>query len=1048
MAFILPYEPEFKNESERFVYNFIKEKLPDNWICYFNYKVKMTEFDILLIVPQKGVFIIEIKGISGDQTIRVKDNTKIIYGRNGIIIPSPLKQADGYRFKLMNLISNTYNKNPIVFSIVAYPNLSYDSFRSNQLDIISAEEQTFLMEDFDNEVSFINKFNNLYEEIQYFGDDTDILDNSLVMDIRKLFEPEDSIEPIFEEELEEIEKVPYSIFVYNENFDEDLMKDLLHKWSKGTKILFVSNNANTIKKAKDMSIKKVEELSLDKEKAFSFIYEKDGIIKESNNIFNLYFYMSKNNSLNKSIIIEDGNEEDIKGNIDLLRIIDTQTDFNLNQYIIEHAPINTNMMIKAGAGTGKTYSMISRIMFLNYAHDYSVEEFKKRIIMITFTNEAAANMKTRLQDYLQNLYFLTRQTDILNKIESIEDMNISTIHSLTKKILQKYSTVLGLGKELSIKSGVHERNTEILNELDDYINQNYKKVGNVLDKSNISMYNLQKRIRDLIIKLENKNVDLISDEIDYGKPNNYKELWDLIINVATNVTKNLRDQFDKKNAVRLSDLIIKLKQLVIASGGTFNLGDEKVDYLFVDEFQDTDDTQINLMKSFRDIIGFKFFAVGDIKQCIYRFRGAEKEAFETLLHGEDKKSWRQYSLSKNYRTDSLLLDKYHDIFIKLGDKGILDYVDNTDFSDRLRGVKVLNDENDDFFTKIDFEDEEERDAKLVSMVKDLKNNLKDDSQIAILVRENKQVEKIRTLFSKNGEYVYTDVGGDLYKIRPTIDLYKLVLALQNNKDPVYLYNLYSTSYIKTPIPKTNIIKSKENRDKLLNLFYSENPIPKWSKYLEDINKYPVMKVLKDIINDIKPWENYSYIEESREERQRRLIYYRRNLEEIIEKLIDSADTDYLSINKIKSHLEIMILTKQEEEQREYLFDEGKNAKVLCLTVHNSKGLEFDTVVMPYCDVELTSSRKTGYVDLIIENQNKADLNMKYKIGYKIFLDRKSGNLKNNLYESQIKNESQYRKEEETRLLYVVMTRAIKKFIYFNNNATEKNDTWQNLIEGI
>lgn len=182
--------------------------------------------------------------------------------------------------------------------------------------------------------------------------------------------------------------------------------------------------------------------------------------------------------------------------------------------------------------------------------------------------------------------------------------------------------------------------------MDDYINQNYKKVGNVLDKSNISMYNLQKRIRDLIIKLENKNVDLISDEIDYGKPNNYKELWDLIINVATNVTKNLRDQFDKKNAVRLSDLIIKLKQLVIASGGTFNLGDEKVDYLFVDEFQDTDDTQINLMKSFRDIIGFKFFAVGDIKQCIYRFRGAEKEAFETLLHGEDKKSWRQYSLSK------------------------------------------------------------------------------------------------------------------------------------------------------------------------------------------------------------------------------------------------------------------------------------------------------------------------------------------------------------------------------------------------------------------
>lgn len=1054
MAYILPYEPEFKNESEEFVFNFIKQKLPYDWICYFNYKVKMTEFDILMIVPQKGIFVLEIKGISGDQTIKVKDNTKILYGKRGNIITSPLKQADGYRFKLLNLISKTYNKRPIVFSIVAYPNLSLESFNSNQLNIISAEEQTFLKEDFENVAEFLNKFNHLYEEIKNFGDEnTDILGSSLVLDVRKLFEPEDSIISL-DEENEAEEHVPYSLLVYNEEYDENLMSNLLHVWEKGTKIIYVSNDRSVIDKAKDLAAEKVISINLHKEKDFSFSYKKNGEVIEKDYIFNLNFHTIADESMNGSVIIEDGNEDDIEKNIDLLKVIDEQTEFNLNQYKIEHAPINKNIMIKAGAGTGKTYSMISRIMFLNYAHKYNVEEFKRRIFMITFTNDAAANMKTRLQEHLQNLYFLTSNTDILYKIESIEDMNISTIHSLTKKIIQNYSTVLGLGKEISIKTGVYERNIEILNVLDNYINENFKKVENDLDETNISMYHLQKRIRDLIIKLENKNVDLINDEIDFGNPKKYKELWDLVINVAYTVTKNLREKFDKKNSVRLSDLIIKLKQLVIASGREFNLGDVKVDYLFVDEFQDTDDTQINLMKSFRDIIGFKFFAVGDIKQCIYRFRGAEKEAFDTLMQNEDEDKWHDpYSLNKNYRTDKLLLNKYHDIFIKLGDSGILDYQDGSELSDRLRGVKSFNAENSDYLTEVDISSDEERDKKLINIIKELSKDRDEKSQIAILVRENKQVEKIRTLCSNSGIYVYTDVGGDLYKIRPTVDLYKLVLALQNNKDPVYLFNLYSTSYISKPMPKNKMIKLKDNKDELLELFDIENPIPKWKEYVENLNKEPIMKVIKEIINDIEPWKNYSYIKEIREERKRRLLYYRRNVEEIIEKLIESSDTDYLSINKIKQHMEIMILTKQEEEQREYLLDEGKNANILCLTVHKSKGLEFDTIIMPYCDEELTSTRKTGYVDLIVENQNKSGLKMKYTAGYKIVLGKKQGDrwlkeLKSTLYENQIENEKGYRKEEETRLLYVAMTRAIKNYIYFNNSSSDKKDTWQNLIKGV
>lgn len=1053
MACILPYEPEFKNDAEEFIYYFVKNKLPNNWVCYFNYKVKMQEFDVLLMVPKKGIFVIEIKGISGKNPIKVKDNSKIIYGRRGNIIPSPLKQADGYRFKFLDLVEDKFQKSPLVFSIVAYPNLSYDEYKSNELNIISAEEQTFLQEDFLSEMNFKNKLFNLYEEIKHLGKDS--LDSLLVMDIRRLFEPEECIKQLIEkDDLIDDNEYPYSIFAYSEVADEVFIANTIRKWSKGTKIIFVSNDKDVLDRAKSVAKEEVESLHLTEKNTFSFYDEKDGEMIEKNSIFQLDFYLiDREEKKGRYFTIENGDEKAIEKNLDILKLVDEQTNFNLNQYKIEHAPINTEMMIRAGAGTGKTYSMISRIMFLYYAHKYNAEEFKKKIVMITFTNEAARNMKTRLQDYLQNYYFLTGRFEVLNIIESIEDMNISTIHSLTKKILQKYATKLGLGKEIAIQTGTYDRNLELLNVLDQYINNNLAKDIEILDKTNLSMYNLQKRIRDFIIKLENKNVDILNDEVDFGQPNDMNELSDLIIEVAKTVTKNLRDKFDMRNAVRLSDLIIKLKYLAKEFENEINNEEDKIDYLFVDEFQDTDDTQINLMKSFRKIFGFKFFVVGDIKQCIYRFRGAEKEAFDTLLNGENLNQWREYTITKNYRSDSLLLDRFHEVFMKLGNKGILDYKDGDEKSDRLRGTRSFNTKNDKLFIVEQFNNDEERGEKLVKIIEELKKNLKKGEQVAILVRENKQVEEVRKMCSRQGLYVYTDVGGDLYKIRPTLDLYKLILALQNNRDPVYLYNLFTTSYVQKPIPKNDLLNFKNKKDRILKLFDNNEVIPKWDKYLIRLRTEPIMKVLKDIIRDIKPWENYSNQEQLREERKRRLVYYRRNLEELLEKIIQFSNTDYLSINKIKKNLEVMILTKQEEEQREYVMDTTNEAHVVCMTVHKSKGLEFDTVIMPYCDMELTSARKIGYVDLIIENQNKTNLDMKYKIGYNIKLDKKTPKthesyLKNDYYKGQSKTEKFYRKEEETRLLYVAMTRAVKNFIYLKNTDSETEDTWQNLIEGV
>ena len=73
-----------------------------------------------------------------------------------------------------------------------------------------------------------------------------------------------------------------------------------------------------------------------------------------------------------------------------------------------------------------------------------------------------------------------------------------------------------------------------------------------------------------------------------------------------------------------------------------------------------------------------------------------------------------------------------------------------------------------------------------------KESLKDKEKIAILVRYNYQIAEIKEICDKHGINVETEIGGELFRIDPTIDLFKLVLALKYNQSPKYLYNLYTT----------------------------------------------------------------------------------------------------------------------------------------------------------------------------------------------------------------------------------------------------------------
>ncbi|WP_102345883.1 UvrD-helicase domain-containing protein [Bacillus sp. Marseille-P3661] len=1058
MAIIYPKQPDFKNDAEEIVYTIIKHTLPADYICYFNYQVNHHRFDIALLVPDKGIAVIEVKGWTGEH-LTVEDNNSILFQPlSGMETSenSPLYQAERYQYNLVNLVQKKLNKNFLVIPMVCYPNMQEKTFAKKRMDIVSSIEQTIVKEDMLDGEKLKNKILSLFQSINE-KKSTDKFHFQHMLEFRRLFETDEQINASLpklikkeqsKKDVDSKRKI-YSLLRYiSEDVNEEEMLKYFKKWINGTKLYFISRKRELLNKFKSNFEKYMKEQKIDPRFLFDETEITDNCIRTFN--FQIAYINERPHS---SFEIFNGDAEEVAKYEERLNAFHNNSEFNKDQYLIEHAPINTNINIKAGAGTGKTYSMVSRINFLIYEHGLTADQLKEAIVLITFTNEAAMNMKKRLQENFKNYFLLTRNREFFEMIEIISDMNISTIHSLAKRILQNYASKIGLGKKFRIVTGKYERTKFIEDVLDDYINQELEGDPQLLADLNTSTYHLRKRLKQFLDKLDNKNVDLVNDTLTFGNSSN-EELDHLIQKVLKKAENHLVDYFNNQNLLRLKDLMVRIKTIMLDPERFASLKAEtevfknRVKYVFVDEFQDTDDVQIKLLKQFQTLLNYKFFCVGDIKQCIYRFRGAESRAFDQLVG--DTKNWGiSYHLAKNYRSDKYLLERFESIFQQWG-KGKhpkLQYGKE----DTLTSHINKNENSNDFFRGFDLTNEKELEDHLVTLLNNEIEKLNAKGSIGILVRENSDVEKIKQIGLKRKDlngYIETDVGGNLFQLDSTLDFYKLVLALRNPYSARHLYNLYSTAYIKTEFPYERAYENKKNTSQLVDLFYKNPPIKGWNDYIMQLKYKPVLSVLRTILTDIDPWKNYAQqLDLSNAAKGHNLRLYKYNLDLLFEKLSTISESEYITINLIEQYLKIMILTKQNVENRQDVEVDPNQKRIYCMTIHKSKGLEFDTVIIPYTNRDIENVRKGGDVEVLVLENNE--------VGYSIRFESDERNNRNRFnyvenenFIKEVTKEKREKINEETRILYVAMTRAKKNFFYYNfpkGDYNTRNLTWYKLV---
>jgi len=392
------------------------------------------------------------------------------------------------------------------------------------------------------------------------------------------------------------------------------------------------------------------------------------------------------------------------------------------------------MIILAGAGSGKTRVLTYRVINL-------IEEGVEptNILMVTFTNKAAKEMKERMEN------FYTKQG------KKIFDLpTISTFHALCAKLLRIEGTNIGIPKNFVIYDTQDQK---------DAIKEAFDLLGlSVKEYKPSSILNTISQAKNELI-----------NETQYPEyaRGHFQEVVSRVYLIYQKILK-------ENGALDFDDLILKTVELFRQNPNILEKYQEKFKYIMVDEYQDTNHAQYLLTK----MLASKFnniCVVGDFSQSIYSFRGADY--LNLAKFKDDFKNTKTFSLSQNYRSTQRILDAASAVISR-----------NT--SHPVLQLWTENKTGDDLFIFEAINEQKEAEFIINSIVK-LKEEVPglNYSDFCVLYRTNAQSRNIEEVFIHNS-MPYTLIGGTRFYDRKEIkDVLAYLKVIANPKDKIALKRL-------------------------------------------------------------------------------------------------------------------------------------------------------------------------------------------------------------------------------------------------------------------
>jgi DNA helicase II / ATP-dependent DNA helicase PcrA len=385
-------------------------------------------------------------------------------------------------------------------------------------------------------------------------------------------------------------------------------------------------------------------------------------------------------------------------------------------------------IILAGAGSGKTRVLTYKMLYLA-THKHVAPE---SILMVTFTNKAAKEMKERIFTYIKDL-------NLQRAVSSIP--HVSTFHSLCAKILRIDGKHIGLSGRFVIFDSQDQ--VEALKEA----------------MSRLGVSTKDYKPYSILATISGAKNELIGPEeyISFAR-GHFQEVVARIYPVYQTVLK-------EHDAVDFDDLILKTVKLLRDYDDVREKYQERFQYILVDEYQDTNRAQYALTKLLSERWK-NICIVGDFSQSIYSWRGAD---YRNLMKFKaDFAGTKTFSLSQNYRSTQKILDAATAVISKNTSHPILQlWTENPD-GEHIEIYEAMSEQDEaDFIVKF--------------IARFGVENLRD---IAILYRTNAQSRVIEEAFLHHG-LPYVLIGGmRFYERKEVKDILCYLRLINNPKDSI------------------------------------------------------------------------------------------------------------------------------------------------------------------------------------------------------------------------------------------------------------------------
>lgn len=585
------------------------------------------------------------------------------------------------------------------------------------------------------------------------------------------------------------------------------------------------------------------------------------------------------------------------------------------------------VLIIAGPGTGKTYTLVKRISYLVFEKNIKPSS----IMVVTFTEKAAKELLTRISDEFLKM-------DENCKI-NINEMYIGTFHSVCLRLLKEHSEEISGNQQSRVMDAFEQtymvcRNIEDFRYLHGFKEHIPQSLGVWKQASEICRY-VNQLMEELV------DVRKMADDID----EDMRFLGKLVI--------RYRDLLKRKNVMDFSSIQTDTWKLIEDNEDVCGAIRDKIQYVMVDEYQDTNYIQEQLVFK---IVGDKknICVVGDDDQGMYRFRGATIRNILEFPDKFDKGECQVIHLNDNYRSESGIIGFYNNWMENVDGINLFNW-DKYRYPKQIRAKKNNVRQGASVYAcggdSVDVEKQE-----LLEMIQKLNenSNINNLNQIAFLFKSVKSIEatKIAGYLEANGIPVYSPRSDMFFERKEVKQILGCIMFcfnqymsdLKNNLFRYPISNELREYYISCRAEAVVLLK----KDTGLKEYISD-------KAIEILNlKKDTESGLLDILYRILSFEPFKGFLQT--DLRQNVIESRaaRNLSEISRML---AKYSFLhDMHSIKVDNKNEIAEQWFNLYLKYLYidgigeyeDESEYAPSGCvsfMTIHQSKGLEFPVVVV-------------------------------------------------------------------------------------------------------